>query len=153
MLKQWLVLGIVLSPVISVSTPGPVSTVEPASAAPAVGTSAATTATSDADWRVGTVRQVDGPRGLVLLSDGTALQTTSATHVLVGRRPGFIGELRPGDVVVFRELSVPAPPASPPTASGTMTMPPTDSALPREAYAEGPVSVSDLKVVPAKPPR
>ncbi len=153
MLKRWLVLGIVLGPVISVFAPGPALTLQPASAATAVGASAATTVTSDADWRVGTVRQVDGPRGLVLLSDGTALQTTSATHVLVGRRSGSISEMRPGDVIVFRVLSVPAPPATPPTASGTMTMPPADSALPREAYAEGPVSVSDLKIVPAKPPR
>jgi hypothetical protein len=155
MLKRWLALGIVLVPVVTWSTRGQSSMphVPSASAAAAATMVTSEVVTSDSDWRVGTVSRVDGARGLVLLSDGRALQTTSDTHVLVGRRPAAIGELRPGDIVVFRGPRAPEPAATAPTVPGSMTEPPADSALPREAYSDGAVSVSDVKVVPPTPSR
>jgi hypothetical protein len=88
---------------------------------------ASTAAKGNKNQRMGTVRSVDAPNGLVVLTDGNVVHVAPAASVHVGTDGAamVLADLRPGDelVIVVSDASVPAAAATSETRASSSSAP------------------------------
>jgi hypothetical protein len=86
------------------------------------------------DWRMGTVRSVDRPAGVVVLNDGTVVRVTPTAIVRRGNDRVMLDQLAPGTEVVIRGV---------PTSMGTAD----GSAFPGRVSTAPTIDASEISVV------